>query len=197
MDLPIKCPLILAPDETGKVTANIANRINEKVTPTVRAQISHPGEPRMIDQIVTLEPNASETLTWEVQPSDVIFGRLILVDVFQLRYRDNPSMLGSCGIFLFSLLGLSGLATFSLVLVLSLAAMLGGAIFWRQAHPQPWNNYTVNLARAGMALMGITILSLLTLFPRWWGLTLFFNALTLLAMGIIFTDFVLFQKHKS
>src|SRR5215510_6291698 len=55
-DLPIKCPLMLAPNETGKVSANIANLINEKITPTVRAQISHSGEPRTLDQIVTLEP---------------------------------------------------------------------------------------------------------------------------------------------
>jgi hypothetical protein len=43
----------------------------------------------------------------------------------------------------------------------------------------------------------MTILALLSLFPRLWGITLILDAATLLMMGIIFTDFVLFQKYKG
>jgi hypothetical protein len=196
-NLALKCPLMLAPNESGAITAKIKNLINESITPTVSATISHAGQPRRIDQVVTLQPQESQTLQWTVNPTDLMYDHLILAAITQLRYRDNPSMLGSCGILLFSLLGLNGLGTLILILTLSLAAMVAGVFLWQQAHPQPWNNYLINLSRAGIALMGMTILALLSLFPRLWGITLILDAATLLMMGIIFTDFVLFQKYKG
>lgn len=195
--LALKCPLMLAPNESGVVSANIRNLLNDSITPTVSATISHAGQPRQIDQVITLPTQDSEILQWTVNSSDVIYDRLILVSITQLRYRDNPSMLGTCGILLFGLLGLNGLGTLLLIVVLSLAAMITGAYLWRQAHPQPWNNYLINLSRAGIVLISMTMLALLTLLPRWWGLTLVLDAATLLMMGIIFTDFVLFQKYKG
>ncbi len=196
-NLALKCPLMLSPNELGVVSAHIKNFTNEQITPTVSATISHAGQPRQTNQVVTLQTQDSQNLQWTVNPTDVIYDHLILVNVTQLRYRDNPSMLGSCGILLFSLLGLNGLGTLILILALSLATMFTGAFLWRQAHPQPWNDYLINLSRAGIALMSMTILALLTLIPRWWGFTLIFDAATLLMMGIIFTDFVLFQKYKG
>lgn len=196
-NLALKCPLILAPNESGVLTAKIKNLINEQITPTVSATISHVGEPRQINQVVTLPTQDSKTLQWTVNSSDIIYDHLILASITQLRYRDNPSMLGSCGVLSFSLLGLNGIGTLILILVLSLGALFTGAFLWRQAHPQPWNNYLINLSRAGIALMSMTLLALMTLIPRWWGFTLIFDAAMVMMMGIIFTDFVLFQKYKG
>lgn len=195
--LSIKCPLMLARDETGSVTAKITNLTNDSVTPTVSVEISHADPPRQTDQIVTLTPGSSQTLTWSVDSSDVIFSDLILVNILQLRYRDNPSMLGSCGILLFSLFGLSGQSTFILLTVTSLAAMLGGAFLWARAHQQ-MDRYLTSLANASIVLTVMTALALLTTLPRWWGLTLIFDAGIVLMIGVIFTEFVLFPgKYKS
>ena len=193
----IKCPLMLGPDETGTITAKITNLTNDTVTPTVSAEIGHTSMPRQIDQIVTLPPGNSQTLTWSVDSSDVIFSDLILVNILQLRYRDNPSMLGSCGILLFSLFGLSGQSTFILWVATSLVAMLVGAFLWARAHLQ-MDRYLTSLANASIVLMVMTTLALLTTFPRWWGLTLIFDAGIVLMIGVIVTEFVLFPgKYKS
>ena len=195
-NLNIQCPLMLAPDEPGVVRAKIVNLTNEEVKPVVSAEISHNDIPRTINQTVVLSPRASHSSEWTVDSSDVIFGNLILVNILQARYRDNPSMLGACGIVLFNLFGLTGLQTFSLVLILSLVAMSLGAILWKQAHPL-LNNFSRNLERIGKVVMTISVLALLTTFPRWWGLTLVLDLLIVLIMGITFTDFVLFsQKYK-
>ena len=39
--LNLKCPLMLATNETGVIKANIVNRMEEDVTPLVSAEISH------------------------------------------------------------------------------------------------------------------------------------------------------------
>lgn len=195
--LKLRCPLMLAHNETGIISATISNRINEDITPTVSAQISHGGATRRIDQIVTLKPHGSQKLEWKVDSTDVVYKYLILVDVLQLRYRDNPSMLGSCGILLFSLFGLNGSATFGLMLAVSLVALSVGAIVWARAHPI-FNNYSFNLARAGMVLIAFTTLALLSTLLRWWWLTLLLDAGIVLMIGVIFTEFVLLPgKYKN
>ena len=196
-DLAVECPLLLAKNETGTIRATITNLINEKITPTVSAEISHAGRPRRIDQVVSLESHGSAELEWSVDSSDVIFQHLIVVNILQLRYRDNPSMIGSCGILLFSLFGLSGSATFLTIMAVSLVSMLSGAILWARAHPI-FDNYSFNLRRAGIVLITVTTLALLSTLPRWWWATLVLDAGIVLMIGVIFTEFVLFPgKYKA
>jgi len=143
-----------------------------------------------------LAPGESETVQWTVDPSDVIFERLILVNILQSQYRANPSRLGSCGIFMFSLLGLTGAQTFALVFALSLFAMLSGGALWLYAR-WPLNKLGTDIAQLSTVLLVITTLALLTTIPRWWGLTLFFDALILLIFGVIITEFGLFSQKYS
>ena len=189
----IRCPLMLAPFETGRVRAMIANLTGEEIKPVVSAGISHIPGPRREDQTIVLGSGGSETVTWEVDASDVVFERLILVNILQSRYRDNPSMLGSCGILVFNLFGLTGLETLWLVVSASLAAMFSGGFIWVNSR-RPLNLYSGNLVRVNTLLMIIIVLALLSMFLRWWGLTLVLDALSLLVMGVIFTDFVLFSQ---
>ena len=189
----VRCPLMLSPDESGVLHAKIANFTDENILPVVFVEISHSGAPRRVDQTVSLASHEAKVIQWTVNPSDVVYGRLILVNVLQARYRDNPSFLGSCGILLFSLFGLTGFETFTLLTFVSPAGMVGGGVLWWKAR-QPLDTFSASFARINAVLMGITILAMLSTFPHWWGLTLFLDALTLLVFGVIITDFVLFPK---
>src|SRR6185369_12092782 len=131
-------------------------------------------------QTVLLKGKESTTAEWTVDSSDVIFGHLIIINVSQARYRDNPSLFGSCGILLFSLFGLSGELTFGSLFVSSVIAMLIGGRLWLKERRQPLSEFSINLTQISKALMAITILALLSMFPRWWGLTLVLDALILL-----------------
>ena len=193
----MKCPLMLSPVESGVVSAEVINLTDEDIKPVVSAEISQPKVPRTSSQTFSLAPGESEPIRFSVDSSDVIFERLILVNILQSRYRDNPSRSGSCGILLFSLFGLSGIQTFGLAVTGSLVLMLSGGALWLYER-WPLNKLSVNITQINAILLGITIFALLSTWLHWWGLTLFFDALILLILGVIITEFVLFsQKYRD
>ena len=194
--LGIECPLLMAPYETGRISATITNLTDKDIKPVVTAEISGSPVPRQLQQTLILGPGASESMEWAVDSSDVIFERLILVNIRQSPYRDNPSMLGSCGIILFNLFGLTGAVTLWLVVTASLAAMITGGYIWINGH-RPLDQQSVSLVRVNAVLMTITILALLSTVTHLWGLAVFFDALILLTMGVILTDFVLFSQYST
>lgn len=195
--LSLKCPLMLSPEESGVVSTEIINLIYLDIKPVVTAEISHGKVPREIRQTVSLTPGNSETVQWTVDSSDVIFERVILVNALQSRYGDNPSHSGSCGILLFSLWDLTGLETFHLLFAVSIIMMLSGGLLWLYAR-RPLDKFSENIIRINAILFSITILALLSTLARWWGLTIIFDLLILLVMGVILTEFILFsQKYRE
>lgn len=196
-NLAIKCPLILSPAETAAVSAEIVNLTGEDIKPVVTVEISHGKVPREIKKTFSLRSLKSESIEWVVDASDVIFERVILVNVLQSRYSNNPSRSGSCGILVFSLFGLTGVQTFGLLLGVSLMLMLAGGGLWLYVR-RPLDKFSGSLVQINTILLAVTILALLSTLARWWGLALFFDALILLVVGVIITEFVLFSpKYRD
>src|SRR5215467_11168447 len=83
----LQCPLMLAYSESGVVKADITNFTTDNILPIVTLEVSHAGEPRIIEQTITLASGKSKPLAWNVNSADVIFGKLILVNVLQASYR--------------------------------------------------------------------------------------------------------------
>ena len=197
LSLALNCPLIISPAETGVIRAEIVNLTGEEIKPVVTAEISHGRVPREIQQTFPLSSLKSKSVEWTVDSSDVIFQRVILANVLQSRYSDNPSRSGSCGILVFSLLGLTGMQTFALLFAASLILMLSGGLLWLYTR-RPLDKFSGNIFQINSVLFGLTILALLSTWAHWWGLALFFDALILLLMGVIVTEFVLFsQRHRD
>lgn len=192
--LKLSCPILLSPSETGQVSATIINSIDEDVLPVVTAEISRAGGLQSLSQTVSLAPHETRVLRWPVDASDLIFSRLILVNVIQARYSDLDSHQGSCAILVVNLFNLSGVESLALILVgfFSLI-LLGGALWWR-LHA-PLDDLAESTLRACGAWAGMVALAVLTALPRWWGLTLFLDALALIMVGVIFTEIVLFPKR--
>ena len=191
--LRLTCPLMLSQEESGVVRAEVINLINKDIKPVVHAEISHGKVPRDDRQTLLLSSRETETVEWTVDSSDVIFERLILVNVLQARYGNNPSRSGSCGILVFSIFGLSGMQTFALGFAISLVLMISGGVLWLYVR-RPLDNFSHNIRQINSVLFGITLLALLSALRHWWGLALFFDALIVLVMGVIFTEFVLFSR---
>jgi len=192
--LSLNCPILLAPSETGLVRAAIDNSTDEDVRPVVTAEISRAGGPQSLRQTVELAPHESRVLQWPVGAADVIFGRLILVNVFQARYSDLDPRGGECGILIVHLFSLRGGEALAILLVGGLALILLGGILWWRLH-LPLDDHAEQTLRACASLAGATTLALLIALPRWWGLTLFLDVVALIISSVIFTDFVLFPKH--
>lgn len=192
--LQMKCPFMLSPAESGKVEAVIVNSTDQEVNPMITEDINNAGDSGIASPIL-LAPMASRTLEWTVDGSNVIFGRLILINIFQSPYRDNPSYLGSCSILSFSLFGLTGMQTFNLLFAGSLIGILLGGGLWLYARRQL--NDSSPVTQAGVILGVMTLVVLLSSILHWWGLTLFLDALILLCGGIFITEFALFPKRDK
>ncbi len=193
--LGINCPFILSPSETGTISAAITNTLDEETSPVVTAEISRTEGQQQLSQTLSLAAHEKQTLRWTVDPSEIIYGRLILVNILQSRYRDLPSRQGACGILVLSLFSLTGLQAFGLLLFTGFMSSLLGAAIWLRAN-QPLNDLGRSTAQACGVIAGLAIAGLLAAVPRWWGLILFFDFLTLIVMAVVLTEFVLFPGRR-
>ena len=195
--LKLNCPLMLSPSESGMVTAAITNSLDQQVLPMVTTEISKVGGMQSLSQSLSLAPHETQIVQWSVNPSNVIFGGLILVNVIQGRYGDLNPQHGFCGILVFNLFNLTGNESFVLMFIGGIVLILIGGTLWRRIH-EPLDDLAVQTLQACGGLAGVTTLALLTALPRWWGLTLFLDAFALIMLSVIFTDFVLFpQRNRS
>jgi hypothetical protein len=74
------------------------------------------------------------------------------------------------------------------------ASLLLGSALWFYAH-RPLDNWATGVAQANAFLAGMTVAALLSVFPRWWGLTLLLDAVILLVIGVIIVEFILFPQR--
>ena len=193
--LNLNCPLMLAPSESSRVTAAFTNSLNEAVSPTLTTEISKVEGLQSLRQTLSLAPHETRIIQWSVQPSDIIFGRLILVNVIQGRYGDLVPQHGFCGILIFNLFNLTGNESLVLIFISGIVLIFIGGTLWRRIH-EPLDDSADQTIKACGGLAGVTTLALFTALPRWWGLTLFLNAFALIMLSVIFTDFVLFPQYN-
>jgi hypothetical protein len=193
--LNLNCPLMLAPSESSRVTATITNSLDEPVLPTITTEISKIGGMQSLRQTLSLAPHETRIVQWSVNPSDVIFGGLILVNVIQGRYGDLDPQHGFCGILIFNLFNLTGNESFGLMFIGGILLIIIGGTLWRRIH-EPLDDSADQTIKACGGLAGVTTLALLSALPRWWGLTLFLDAFALIMLSVIFTDFLLFPQHN-
>jgi hypothetical protein len=194
--LALNCPIMMSPSERGLVTTTVLNTIDVQVLPVVTAEISRSPGPQILTQTLTLDPHQTQFLQWPVDASDVIFGRLILVNVNQARYGDLDSRQGSCGIMVLNLFDLPGNASLILILISGFVFIFIGGFAWYRVHA-PLDDLAEQTFKACALLSGVTTLGMLTALPRWWGVSLFLDVFALIMLSVIFTEFVLFPKRST
>jgi hypothetical protein len=187
MGLAIKCPLILSPRETGTISTVISNSLDEEVLPMVTAEISRQGAPQETSETLTLAPHASKAMQWQVDASNIIFGRLILINISQRNYRNLPAREGYCGILFLNILGLNGRLILILFCVISLLCIISGSTAWLRFHT-PMKEHDKAFARPFASLAVLATLGLIAALLRWWGLIIILDGLALILVGVIFTE---------
>ena len=189
--LSLRCPVMLAPTETGSASAYFDNPTGEIIQPTIQAVIGKESKARTESSVLTLVPGEKKQLQWKVGPGDKVFGGLILINVFETSQRNFPTHQGSCGIPILSFPGLSGKQVFILMFVTSLIGMAGGAALWVIGNSR-LKGLIENATNASAALAVLVVLDMLLIFPNWWGLSLVFYLFTVMLVVIIITQFMLF-----
>lgn len=192
-NLKMKCPLALSPRESGVIRATITNSINEDTNPMVVSLISRGNGTQDTSQVLTLAPGESQTLEWTVDRSNIIFDRLILVNIIQRRYSKLEPNQGACGILILNLFGLTGLWSLGLVLTVSLLLVLSGSILWLRNHSDrdESSNKVIQISKF---FAGLVFAGMFTAAFRWWGLILFFDFLALAVMIVGLTEIALPSK---
>lgn len=192
----LRCPLMLAEGEPGTITAAFTNSTDVLITASVSAVFSHVGGEITRDEFIPLKPGETQERQWNVGTGELIFKRLILVNILASYQHKLPTQGTTCGIVVFNAPGLSGIQIFRIAFGLSTLSVLLGAGLWLLGH-RPLAGLIRNISSAGATLGGVVIAALLTTLPRWWGLTGFFTVGSLLIVGVIITDFILFPSAAS
>ncbi len=194
--LQISCPLMLAYDETGTVQALIVNDTEKEIKPVVKAGFGQPDSlaQQRIEETHILAARKSQTLQWSIDASQSAFGRIIPVNIIQSRYSRNPPRWGACSVLLFSLFGLNGVTSLSLIIGTSLLLLAAGTYI---AYPVliARGDAMKSLSQVGGLLAFLTIIALISALFRWWGLSILIEAISLIALGTFVID-SLFGQHK-
>ena len=187
----LHCPLMLDSTEMGSVSASFDNPTEDVIHPTIHAVIGHAFLPRTESTVLTLATGENKQLRWTVGPDDMVFGGLILVNVFETSQRNFPSHQGSCGILFSRFPGLSGKWIFIFMFIVSLICIGSGATLWVTG-ASPLRGEVEEATKAGFVLAGIVFADMLLILPRWWALSGFFFLAAIMLIVIVITQFVLF-----
>jgi hypothetical protein len=193
--LHIECPLAIAPWESAAIHTVVTNTLTDQATkPRVNALFSHEKEARLITETLELGPLESRALQWEVDSANIVFDRVILVNILQRLYRDLPSRQGACSILVYSLFGLTGRNTIILLVSMGVLGSLSGAALLFLLY-RPFTDRLKNLAQLNGIFLSLILLGLISALTRRWGLTLVFDAAALLAITTGGIE-ILFSRKK-
>ena len=192
----LQCPLMLADGEPGTITAAFTNSTDVLITASVSAVFSHVGGEITRDELLTLQPSETQERVWNVGAGELIFKRLILVNILARYQHKLPTQGSTCGIVVFNAPGRSGMQTLGIAFALGTISILLGAGLWFLGN-RPLAGLIRNISSAGATLGVFVITAMLTSVPRWWGLTGFFTVASLLIVGVIITDLILFPSAAS
>lgn len=181
--LKIACPLMIAPWESAAVSTVVTNTLRDQDTrPQVNAIISREQEARVVTQTLELGPLDSRSLQWTVDASDIVFERLILVNILQRPYRDLPSRQGACSIVVFSLFGWSGMGTLYAMVAAGVAASLVGVGLLYSQY-RPLTDFSKKIAALNAVFLVLVLMGLVSALTRLWGLTLLLDSAALLVIA--------------
>lgn len=193
-NLDIQCPLMIAPKEVATIRTVITNTlVDEDTKPQVNAYISNEEDVRVVSKTLELAPLESAPLQWTVDKSDVVFERLILVNILQRPYRELISRQGTCSILLFNLFGLSGSQTLTMLVISSILCCLLGAGLLGVSN-YPFTDFTKKIIQINIVFLCLVLAGLVSALLRFWGLTLVFDGAALLTLTVGFTEFFIFPK---
>ncbi len=195
--LKLECPLLIAPWETAAIRTTVTNDVADQSTkPQVNAFISRDPEPRVVSQTLELSPLESQSLEWTVDAADIVFDRLILVSVVQRPYRDLETRQGSCSIYVFTLFDMSGRDTFLVLVALGiLASVLGLGLLYHAF--RPLSERMTRITQITAIFLLLVLAGLLSAVPRYWGLTLAFNAGAVLVITVANVEILFAPKKRE
>jgi hypothetical protein len=168
----LRCPLLITPSDTGKVTIRISNETGRDLEPSVETDISSHNVTRSEENSYLLTAGQTRKLGWNITSDDIVFGHLILAHVFVHRVYTLPSCANTCGTLVVNLGGLNGNQLFVVVLVMTIVCLAIGWSLWQAGNRSPLRKERI--ATMAMAILtGVVLLGILAGCIGWWGVGIF------------------------
>jgi hypothetical protein len=118
----LQCPILMTRGETATISFQLSNPTDDRISPSVKTQISTPLVPEEFLENLRLTPGETTTLKWPVDPGNIDMERFIFAKVLLFSSYPVPSQEATCGIFILDLPG-SGRVLLPILIALSLLSM--------------------------------------------------------------------------
>jgi hypothetical protein len=182
----LRCPVMIAPTEEGRVTAAFRNPSDREDTFFYRAEISGLPSTRRLEGQITVPPRQTKRLEFTVDAEDVDLKFFIFVKLNLLPHAGNPFREAVCGMMVIHLLGLSGTQIVAAALSLSILGMILGFALWQKTKTRA----DESMPRIMAALSLLVLLALFAGFMGWWLPGMALAAITIL-MAIVLVRFAI------
>ena len=183
----LHCPILMTPDETGKIFLDVSNTTDGPISPSIKTLISTRLDPEEFLEGFRLTPGESRRLEWPVDTENLDLGNFIFAKVLFYSAYPLPAREATCGIIVLDLPG-TGQVVVPILMVLSLVGL-------------GWGLYSINKFGAAqerlkkhlgsltfLALM--IVLGLVLSFIGGWISSLVVLVVTLLLMIILLGSFM-------
>lgn len=121
----LHCPILMTPDETSQISLDVSNPTGNRISPSIRTQISTPLLPEEFLEDVQLTPGETKRLEWTVDNANMDMGYFIFAKVLLFSAYPIPSREATCGILILDLPG-TGKMIVPILAGLSLIGMVWG-----------------------------------------------------------------------
>lgn len=134
----LDCPVMMASSETETITATFKNPSDNRISPSVWAQVSDGFFTVVRDykENLFIESGESKQLQWTITADDAVFGHWVLFKVHVYSQYPLPSSDGICGVFVANMFGFTGDHVYIISLVGSVLLMGAGVVLLNYRAPK-------------------------------------------------------------
>lgn len=165
----LRCPLMIANDEPSEISVVLNNPSTYPVNPLTTAHITS-GSVLLIneyEELPSVQPGGRTRLAWKIAPEDAAYKSLVIARIFVERSYPLPSRTGSCGVLVLPFGGIPGQAVVLGLVLMSLAGMILGLVFWRRQHTVLSTRQS-GLFSGMIAIAAITVAGMLSIVVNIW-----------------------------
>lgn len=188
----LSCPVMITRDEVGVVSLRVENTLERDITVLVRTHISDGFITliRAIDVRPTIPAGEAETLSWEIEADNAVWGLFVLNRVYVAAAYPQPSRGAMCGVLVAPISGLTGNQLATIIVALSFIAMIVGLFLWVRSQ-RPLVGRKRELTYAMGVLATALVVGILFSLPGQWIAALLFGVVALFLIVILLGNYFL------
>lgn len=127
----LSCPMLMTRTETTKISINLRNTTDKKVSPSIKVDLSSPLSQLSSIEEAVLAAGESKRLEWEIGPENIDLHRFVFARVWTYASYPLRDQEATCGVFVLPLPGSGAVYTW-LMVILCLFGMGYGLMVMRQ-----------------------------------------------------------------